>query len=375
MTAFTKPFDKSIGIIGSGQLARMLCLRGREMGLKVHVLSDKKDDPASQVCTQWHKGNPLDLKDLKKFADNVDIVTFESEFIPGSLLDQIETLKRKCLPNTTAIKKLQDRWPQKELLWDFKIPTSPFIKIGSKDDLDMSYTAFKGQMVLKSRFGGYDGFGTFVIKSSRDLSQFKLKNKGLESHFIAEKFIQFKNEKSLIIARNTKGEFYKYPLVTTVQRHNQCYQVYGPSEHPKEKALFKKITQCLNAINYVGVIAFELFDTGKDLIVNEVAPRVHNSGHITLDAFNIDQFELHLRALLGLKFPDKVYSSKVFLMQNLSGETNRKVRFLGALEGRLYWYEKNKNRPRRKMGHINYIGNSLKNLQTYAQKDLKKIVL
>ncbi len=375
MTAFTKPFDKSIGIIGSGQLARMLCLRGREMGLQVHVLSDKKDDPASQVCTKWHKGNPHNLKDLKKFSAEVDIVTFESEFIPGSLLDQIPSLKKKCLPNTTALKKLQDRWPQKELLWDYKIPTSPFMKLGSKDDLDLAFEVFKGQMVLKSRFGGYDGFGTFVIKSPQDLNQFKLKNKGLESHFIAEKFISFKSEKSLIIARNTKGDFFTYPLVTTVQKNNQCYQVFGPSYHPQEKALLKKITQCLNAIHYVGVIAFELFDTGHELIVNEVAPRVHNSGHITLDAFNIDQFELHLRALLGLKFPEQVYCSQVFLMQNLSGQTNRKVRFLGALEGRLYWYEKNRNRPLRKMGHINYIGNSLKNLQTFAQKDLKKIIL
>ncbi len=364
---------KKVGIIGGGQLARMLCLRGREMGLEIHVLSPKKNDPASSVCTKWHNGLITSLKDIKKFSKTVDIITFESEFTPGAILEKSIIKKNQCFPQISNLLKLQDRWPQKELLWDYEIPTSPFMKINSKDDLDAAFVAYKGHFVLKQRFGGYDGFGTFVIKTALQLKQFKLKFKGLENHFIAENFIPFKSEKSLLFARNLKGQIYSFPLFTSVQKQNQCDQVFGPSFHAQEKSINLKIQNLLNKINYVGLIAFELFDTGPDLIVNEVAPRVHNTGHITMDAFNVDQFELHLRAILNLDLPMQNFSARSYLMQNLSGTSVKKPMIASGLSGRLHWYQKTENRLRRKMGHINYIGQSLKELQTLATQDKKKI--
>ncbi len=208
------------------------------------------------------------------------------------------------------------------------------------------------------------------------LNQFKLKFKGFENHFIAEEFIPFKSEKSLLFARNLKGQIYNYPLLTSEQKNNQCDQVYGPTSHPAEKKLITKIQHLLSDMNYVGLIAFELFETKNDLIVNEIAPRVHNTGHITMDAFQIDQFEMHLRCVLNLDLPtENRMTAKHFLMQNLSGTNTRNPQFLKSTNGRLYWYEKSENRPLRKMGHINYIGTNLKSLKELASQDKQKIKL
>jgi 5-(carboxyamino)imidazole ribonucleotide synthase len=373
--------NKTVGILGGGQLARMLCQRGRDMGLEMHVLCPKKSDPAAAVTTFWHKGNPLNPIDIKKFELYVDVMTFESEFIAGSILQKalakaLTKNKNICLPQIGHLQKIQDRWPQKELLWDYEIPTSLFMKINSKDDLDTAMATYKGQFFLKQRFGGYDGFGTYVIKNNIQLNQFKLKFKGFENHFIAEEFIAFKSEKSLLFARNQKGQIYNYPLLTSEQKNNQCDQVYGPSSHPQEKKIITKIRHLLNDMNYVGLIAFELFETKNDLIVNEIAPRVHNTGHITMDAFQIDQFEMHLRCVLNLDLPtENRMTEKHFLMQNLSGTNTRNPQFLKSTNGRLYWYEKAENRPRRKMGHINYIGTNLKSLKELASQDKQKIKL
>ncbi len=373
---------KKIGILGGGQLARMICHRGREMGLSIHVLSPKKTDPAASVCKEWHQGDLNKIADIKKFAKKMDLITFESEFIPAALLEKSffeksKLKKNQCFPQISNLAKIQDRWPQKELLWDHEIPSSPFMKINSKDDLDLAFTAYDGHFVLKQRFGGYDGFGTFIIKSAIQLKQFKLKFKGIENHFIAEKFIPFKSEMSLLFARNLKGQIYNYPLFTSVQKENQCDQVFGPSAHPKQNLMVQKIQKMLTEINYVGVIAFELFNTETDLIVNEIAPRVHNTGHITMDAFQIDQFELHLRCVLNLDLPTTVEnaSAKNYLMQNLSGTSLRRAVFLKSLSGRMHWYDKIENRPRRKMGHVNYIGDDHNRLALLAAGDKKKIRL
>ena len=270
---------------------------------------------------------------------------------------------------------MQDRWPQKELLYDFGIPTSPFVKINSKDDLDMAFKLFENKVVFKKRFGGYDGFGTFVIKNQIQLGQFKKAVKGTESLYLAEKLIEFKSEKSLIFGRNARGEIVHYPLLQSLQKNNQCFQVWGPHQHPMEKELIKRISKLLSEISYIGVIAFELFDLGRDLIVNEIAPRVHNTGHVTQNAFSIDQFDLHLRCILGSPLPEitQINPRGHYLMQNLIGSNHRTPKVLDQLNGQLYWYEKEENRPLRKMGHINYEGARLSSLFELAKQDLRKI--
>jgi 5-(carboxyamino)imidazole ribonucleotide synthase len=371
------PFSKrSIGIFGAGQLARMISLRAREMGLQVNLFTKNKKDPAVAFCHFWYPGDLTDQSRLRKFIDDSDVITFESEFSRAHHFEKLTVKQRhKIFPQVFNLARLQDRWPQKELLIDFQIPTSPFVKINSKDDLDVAFRLFDNKVVFKKRFGGYDGFGTFIIKNAQQLNKFKNAVKGFESLYLAEKFIDFKSEKSLIFGRNTLGQIVNYPLMQSLQKNNQCFQVWGPHHHIKERLLIKKISKLLNTISYVGVIAFELFDMGGELMVNEVAPRVHNTGHVTQNAFSVDQFDLHLRCILGypLEKISAINPHGHYLMQNLIGTTHRVPKISNQLEGQLYWYEKEENRPLRKMGHINYVGLQLNALFKSAQEDLRTI--
>lgn len=369
--------SKTVGILGGGQLARMLALKAKQMGLSTVVLSDKITDPAATAATKWIQGSLKSVENIRKLADEVDCITFESEFIPAHLLRKsLNGFKiKKIQPNINALAKIQDRLFQKEWLYDFDLPTLDYVKINSKDDLDLAFKAFDGQMVCKERFGGYDGYGTYVIQSKLDLLHFKKAFKGEESHFIAERFVKFKSERSILFARNTLGEVTHLPMVQSVQINNQCNYVIGPSAHSKQKKLETKIIQFLNAINYVGVIAFELFEIGSKLYVNEIAPRVHNTGHFSQDALNVDQFELHLRCILGLKLPALHARQPAFVMVNLLGQSTRTPKLVKMPTGSLHWYDKIENRPRRKMGHINYIGKNKKALLKKALLERKGILL
>jgi len=366
-------FKKKLGILGGGQLSMMMTMRARQMGYHVIVLSSHSNDPAASYANEWIKGDIYEENDIRKISRKVDVITFETEFIPARTIAK-GLIKNKSVvfPNLTSLAILQDRWSQKELLWDFKIPTSEFIKITGKDDLEAAYKVFSGELVLKRRHGQHDVFDTYVIKNRSQFESFKRKFINQETQFIAEKYISFKSEKSLIFARNQTGDIFIYPLLNLTHQNQQCYRVWGPEQHPDENHLIQKISTLLDYLNYVGTATFELFELAQHLIVNEIVPRVHNSGHITLDAFTVDQFELHLRSILGLTFPSDVQSTKKFLMQNIVGKTHRKP-ILNDVQGKLHWYNKSENYPQRKLGHINYFGNSLKILNQMADVDIKKI--
>lgn len=368
---------KKIGILGAGQLARMLALKARQMGLETLVLCEKKTDPAALVAHSLKIGRLFSEKDLNAFFSEVDIITFESEFIPSALLKKsIQSIRgRKFHPSLAILHRLQDRLLQKEWLLDFEIPSLEHVKINSKEDIQLAFHAFDQKIVFKRRLGGYDGYGTHIVKNLTELETFKNSIKGEEHQFIIEPFKEFKSERSLLFARSANKEVVVLPMVTSVQTQNQCDYVFGPTTHPQQKKMTSKIIQFLNQIDYVGVIAFELFEIGSQLIVNEVAPRVHNTGHFSQEALNIDQFELHLRCLMGMPLPEIKLKQKAFVMTNLIGKTKRQVFIKKMPTGALHWYDKLQNRPKRKMGHINYIGENQKNILELALKERKGIVL
>lgn len=368
---------KVVGILGGGQLARMLALKARQMGLYTIVLSEKISDPAARVANRWIKGKINSAKDIRKVIKLSDVITFESEFISADILQKSfkDFRNKKVQPNLECLGRLQDRLQQKEWLFDHNLPTLGHVKINSKDEIELAYKAFDRRLVFKKRMGGYDGYGTFVVRNLTELKTLKKNIKGIESQFIIEPFISFKSEKSLIFARNTLGQSVAYPMIESVQTNNQCDYVIGPVTHPAEKKLRLQIIDFLNQINYVGVIAFELFDLGKNLVINEIAPRVHNTGHFSQDALNIDQFELHLRCVLGLKLPDIELKQPAFVMVNLVGHSSRIPLVKKFPTGSVHWYEKTENRPRRKMGHINYIGRSKNILLKRALSERKGILI
>lgn len=361
-----------VGILGGGQLARMLAIKGHELGLEVHILSEKATDPAAQVVKHFHAGNPNSAKDLYAFFQAVDLVTFESEFYSGDLLADISReTKTPVHPRPQTMSLLQDRLTQKQSLLDHQIPTADFIEIYTEKDLALAAKEFKNKFVLKKRRGGYDGNGTFVFKNEKDIQSFLKKNEIIANEYIAEEFIPFKQECAVMMAQNSQHELVNFPLVKTQQTEHRCDWVIGPVKHPKFNQLVLDLAVYLDSIHYTGVIAFELFDTGKKLLVNEIAPRVHNSAHYSLDAMNVDQFTMHWMAILNFNFFEPKSISKAFAMTNLIGESNKEVTLNKNITGKLHWYGKHENRPGRKMGHINYVGNNAQSILKIALSERK----
>lgn len=363
-----------IGILGGGQLAQMLALKAWSMGHTPVVLCEHHDEPAAQVAAHWVEGSGHAASDVKRFLDYIDVLTFESEFFDARVLNQVAKKKKfkTIFPHPNHLALFQDRLDQKETLLDFDIPTAPYLRLSSSDDIDLAAECFNLQFVLKKRMGGYDGNGTFVIQNLRQMNVFKEQFKKKESHFIAEKKIQFQREMALSAVRNAAGELVFLPLVESVQVNNRCDYVVGPKVHKHVPFLQLKIKKMMHELNYVGILAFELFDTGTELMVNELAPRVHNSAHYSQDSLLCDQFEYHLRAVMNMELPPVSLRESKFCMVNLIGRSQRPIKSLVSA-GSMHWYHKKENRVGRKMGHINFIGSDESKLLKLALKEREKI--
>ena len=279
-------------------------------------------------------------------------MTFENEFVhTPSLIKAMKKTKTPVCPHPGIIAKLQDRWFQKQLLKKHHIPTSPFFKIDNKKQALKAFKTFKNKMVLKKRLFGYDGQGTFIIQNTNQIP--------CDSGLIAEEFVPFKRELALILV-SSKNQIISLPLVETFQKNFCCYWVKGPVSHPKIKTLTGKLKIFLKKIKYQGVIAFEIFDTSKKLLINEIAPRVHNSGHYSLDALSKDQFSLHLEAILANPLqPPKVLCGG-FAMLNLLGKKEKSKNWKKIQEVFLHSYGKKLLKKGRKMGHLNSCADSSK---------------
>jgi 5-(carboxyamino)imidazole ribonucleotide synthase len=364
--------QKRIGILGGGQLARMLALAGAPLGFEVHILSPSKSDPGAQVTGFHHLGDPSKPEDLKKFLSQIDHLTFESEFFDMDLLQKaLGTLNKAptVFPNASVMRDLQDRSSQKQLLVTHDLATSPFMLVHKPIDLKTAFEKFKKGYVVKKVRGGYDGTGTFYVKNPQELQNLQTAFPGFS---IAESFIKFKRELAVSAVCDGKKVHF-LPLVESHQTDSRCDWVRGPVKHRAWKKLSTKIEKMLLKIGYQGVIAFELFDTGTDLLVNEIAPRVHNSAHYTQDALNFSQFDLHLLAGTGAKLPRLELKTKCFVMMNLVGESHSAFVFPDDLQGHLHWYGKTSNRPGRKMGHLNWAGAQLAPLFKNALKERARI--
>ena len=361
-----------LGILGGGQLARMLALASYPLGILPYIFAKNQTEPATQVSPYLFLGDVNDHNSLKNFLKNCDVVTFESEFLDAKLLDTLsKELNVRIYPSPSLMGQLQDRLTQKQILFKYKIPTAPYLEINTWADFQ-KIKNLSSQIVMKQRRFGYDGYGTFFIQASSDKSVWDEIQAKSPYGFIAESKIHFKRELALILARDQQGQVIDFPLVESKQTHARCDWVIGPVKHKKETQLRNKLKLFLKKIDYIGVIAFELFDTGKELLVNEIAPRVHNSGHYSLDALTLSQFQAHVMAVAGFKLPKPKLLSP-FAMTNLLGLTSTGPYwnadwFNKNQNSHLHWYGKIENRKDRKMGHIN-------TLDSKPQNALKKSLL
>ncbi len=354
-----RSFKLRVGILGGGQLARMLALSAHPLGVEPWILSESQGDPAAQVSSYWMKGKISSRSDLQRFLGKVDVATFESEFLDAKLLQSLSAQTRTPVyPHPTIIETLQDRWTQKRLLTKWSIPTAPFVKVTSRRSAERAYQELGEKMVLKQRRMGYDGYGTFVVDSLKELSAIPWERSS-QHGWIAESWIPFEHEWAILMVRNTKGNTVELPLVKTFQKDSRCLWVAGPAKPPRSfEKIRGKLKVLLSKIQYVGVIAFELFSRKGEFLVNEIAPRVHNSGHYSLDALSTSQFEYHLRAILDAELPNPLCLSKGFAMMNLLGEEKSVDLRPWPAQAHLHWYGKSENRPGRKMGHYTVLGRS-----------------
>lgn len=359
-SAAFSPQSKPIGILGGGQLARMLALKAHELGLPVSILSEKADDPAAQVVRSWIQGSLKDRKTLRAFLTSCSVVTFESEFLDADVLAELEKETGiPIYPRPSAMAAVQDRLSQKNLLIKNGLPTADFIEVNSVDDAVQAFGQLDGAVVFKKRRFGYDGYGTFVVRSKAELDAFTKSYEsipGREYGFIGERFVPFKRELAVMIARRPSGQTLQLPFVETYQQDSRCLWVKGPLQTPSLKKLGQKLERFLEAIDYAGVMGVELFDTGRGLVINELAPRVHNSGHYSLDALMTDQFSLHLKAICDFALDTPRTLAKGFAMYNLLGSKEDAPNWKLPPGVRLHWYGKSANRAGRKMGHVNGLG-------------------
>ncbi|MBC6415707.1 MAG: ATP-grasp domain-containing protein [Bdellovibrionales bacterium] len=358
---------QKIGVLGGGQLALFLSLKAQKLGLDLYTLSSLQKSSSlltNRISSFQIEGNPHDRKDLKKFFKKIDILTFESEFFSAELIQSLNPVI-DINPSLKNLKNIQDRYLQKKLLIQNSFPVLDFVvwnHLKGKENYRIPLNFWKkwGAFVLKTRRGGYDGYGTFLVKKKQDI--FKLP----AGSFILEPFINFDRELAILVARNQKGQIVFFPLVESFQKNSVCLWVKGPIKHKRINSFKKKIQSFLSQIDYRGVIAFELFEKNSNLIVNELAPRVHNTGHYSLDALTQDQFSMHLKAISNQDLKSPRLKTKSFAMLNLLGKGHsfpcfKKQSLLKCKEQlkkqavSLYWYGKTESRLGRKMGHLNCI--------------------
>lgn len=343
-----------IGILGGGQLGRMLSIAASRLGFTTHIFEPGANPPAAQVAAQVTTADYDDAEALRAFAETVDVITYEFENIPTEALDLLEPL-RPIRPNRKALKVSQDRLVEKAFLSDLGLKTAPFAAVDDAVDLAEALEEIGAPAILKTRRFGYDGKGQARIMAAEEAEQALADMAGAPS--ILEGFVEFSHEVSVIAARGLDGAVACFDPGENVHRDGILRTTTVPARlSPTQRTDAVLLSaNILNALNYVGVMGVELFVTPQGLVVNEIAPRVHNSGHWTQNGCAVDQFEQHIRAVAGWPLGDGQRHADV-VMENLIGADMDRVPELAARpDTALHLYGKSEVKPGRKMGHVNRV--------------------
>lgn len=348
------PTGATIGILGGGQLGRMLAVAASRLGLRCHVYEPGANPPAADVAHRTTTAGYDDEAALRRFATSVDVVTYEFENVPTAALDLIEALC-PIRPNRRALATSQERIAEKSFLNGIGLATAPWAAVSGADDIGPALSRIGTPAILKTTRMGYDGKGQARLMSPEDAGPALAAMQGAPA--ILEGFVSFTREISVIAARSPSGEVAAYDPGENVHRDGILHTTTVPARlTPAQRSDAVLIAaRILNALDYVGVLGVELFVTPEGLLVNEIAPRVHNSGHWTQNGCVIDQFEQHIRAVAGWPLGDGSRYADV-TMENLIGDDVDRIPALARESGTaLHLYGKAEARPGRKMGHVNRI--------------------
>ncbi|MCL6434768.1 MAG: 5-(carboxyamino)imidazole ribonucleotide synthase [Leptolyngbyaceae cyanobacterium HOT.MB2.61] len=348
---------KRVGVIGGGQLAWMMATAAEKLGVELVVQTPSNSDPAVAIAADAIFAPVADATATAQLATQCDVITFENEFVDLEALSLLESQGICFRPGLQTLRPLLDKYHQRCYLRDLGLPTPGFFPLPPPPSPLPSPSL---PLVLKTRRHGYDGQGTFIIKDLPELNTTleRLKNVLL----LVEEFVPFERELAAIAARSVNGDISIYPIVETQQEQQVCRRVFAPAKI--SSAVGEQVNAIartlLNHLQVVGVFGIELFLTQEErVLVNEIAPRVHNSGHFTLDACETSQFEQHLRAVCGLPLGSPAMKIPGAVMVNLLGYEHSTSSYLeqrqqiAALPGaHVHWYGKTESRPGRKLGHV-----------------------
>jgi 5-(carboxyamino)imidazole ribonucleotide synthase len=348
------PQGARIGILGGGQLGRMLSVAASRLGFVTHIYEPGTNPPAAQVADHCTTASYDDAAALRAFAQSVDVITYEFENIPTGALDILESIK-PIYPNREALGVSQDRITEKEYLNNLGLTTAPYAQVDTLSDLKDATDKVGLPAILKTRRFGYDGKGQARLKSENDIETAYSEMAGAPS--VLEGFVTFTREISVIAARGINGEIACYDPGENVHRDGILHTTTIPAEIPAMMAMDAALMagKILNALDYIGVMGVEMFVTAQGLIVNEIAPRVHNSGHWTQNGCAVDQFEQHIRAVAGWPLGDGSRYVDV-VMENLIGDDMDRIPELSKdPKVSLHLYGKADVKKGRKMGHVNRV--------------------
>jgi 5-(carboxyamino)imidazole ribonucleotide synthase len=374
-----------IGIIGGGQIGKMIAQEAKRMSLKVVILDPTKNCPASTVCDKLIVADFKNEDKIRELAKYSDVITYEIELANSKALKNLESKKYPIFPSPHSLYLIQNKFRQKKFLQENKLPVPEFKKITSINDLSFIAKRFEYPLMLKASEDSYDGRGNYLIKCKEDIP---IAYKSFDNREIfAEKYVDFKTEISIMVARNKKGQIETFPIAENIHKNNVLDTTLVPANiSPKiykdAEIIAKNVVACLHDI---GIFGIEMFvSTKDDIFINEIAPRPHNSGHYSIEGCSISQFEQHIRTILNLPLI-KPELLRPTVMKNILGPPNfsgnyriRGMRKLLSIPStKIHLYGKSLTSPGRKLGHITCTGPTLDEVikrSSYAKNSIEIIV-
>lgn len=368
---------RRLGVVGGGQLAKMTALAALQLGCEVVVLERNNYSPAAQLATHSLVGNWDDPEALLKLAAQSDVVSIENEFLNPDALEVIEQAGGTLYPGTAVLRRVQDKFVQKQTLAQSGLATTRFAAVSDAQQVIAFADEHGWPVVLKTRRNGYDGKGNRTVGAAGNVAAAWNALDGDRNALYVEAFCEFAGELATIITRGADGSVAKYPVVETVQRDHICHIVRAPARVPAQTAeqATTVALKAIEAIEGVGSFGVEMFFTRDgQVLVNELAPRVHNSGHYTIEACTCSQFENHVRAVLGWPLGSTAMVAPAAVMVNLlgagrgQGAPGGMERALGIAGAHIHVYGKAMSGVGRKMGHVTALGRNIDEAEGIAQQ-------
>ena len=367
-TSGMNSMQKVVGVIGGGQLARMMHPAAIAMGIELRVFSETENSSAHSATTRV--GDYTNLDELKEFCKGVDALSFDHEHVPVALLAELEKSGVAVRPGSQALIHAQNKLVMRKKLASLELPMPAWQEIKSEEELKNFIALHGPEVIVKTPIGGYDGKGVRVVSEVSQVADWFSQLDSIGGALLAEQKISFTRELAILSARNPSGEFKTWPLVQTTQISGVCAEVIAPAPGSPNIELAIEIARRVSeGLGVVGVLAVELFETQSgDLFINELAMRPHNSGHFSIEGSTTSQFEQHLRAVLDLPLGETALVAEHAVMLNLLGvdDSNTFVeRYQHAMaiapNTKFHSYEKSA-RKGRKMGHLTIVGNDLESM-------------